>query len=74
MAKPSPLFGLMSFCDCSGVCVSGDFETIGYVQFHVVCELEKKKHTQQNSKVMTVSLEWGGTIFHYSIHLKVGLP
>jgi len=32
MAKPSPLTGLMSF----SLHVSRDFETIGYVQFHVV--------------------------------------
>ena len=33
MAKPSAL----------SVTASGDFETIGYVQFHVVCELKKKQ-------------------------------
>jgi len=32
MAKPSPLTGLTSF----SLHVSRDFETIGYVQFHVV--------------------------------------
>ena len=36
MAKPSP--GLMSF----SLHASRDFETIGYAQFHVMCEFDCK--------------------------------
>ena len=54
-----PLSGLTSFCD-----YSKDFETIGYVHFHVVWVWKKKPQKLQ----LAISFEKEETNFHHSIH------